>query len=105
MLKHFLNGKIDREFGSVSSQEQAKFLTEIPNLHEYNERALQGECTVQRRSAETEIERDRMIMDKSNSDGATMYGINSQLQSQQSELHHANQWACQAQMECRKMSE
>ena len=92
MLNFFLNGKIDREFGSVSSQEQAKFLTEIPNLHEYNERAL-------------EIERDRMIMDKSNSDGATMYGINSQLQSQHSEFHHANQWACQAQMECHKMSE
>ena len=53
--------------------------------------------------SEAEMERDRMIWDKRKSDWAAMYGINSQLESQLSELHHANQWACQAQMESRRM--
>ena len=40
-----------------------------------------------------------------NSDWAAMCGINSQPESQKTELHHANQWACQAQMESRRMLE
>ena len=48
---------------------------------------------------------DTMIWDKRISDQAAMSGMNSQLESQQSELHHANQWACQAQMESRRMFE
>ena len=58
-------------------------------------KALQGECMAQRKS-KTEMERNRMISYERNSDWAAMYGINSQLESQQSELHHANHWACQA---------
>ena len=42
-----LNGKRDCEFGSVSSQEHERFLSERQNLHDYLEtearRALQGE--------------------------------------------------------------
>ena len=42
-----LSGKRDREFGSMSSQEQETFLSERQNLHDYLERetwrALQGE--------------------------------------------------------------
>ena len=55
--------------------------------------------------SEAEMERDRMIWDKRNSDWAAMYGINVQLESQLSELHRANQWACEAQMESRRMFE
>ena len=51
------------------------------------------------------MERDRMIRDKRKSDSPAMYGINSQLESQQPGSHHANQWACQAQMESRRMFE
>ena len=55
------------EFGSVSSQEQEKFLSERQNLHDYLERetlrALQGECMAQRKLSEAEMERDRMIWD------------------------------------------
>ena len=54
---------------------------------------------------EAELERDRMIWDNRNSDWAAMYGINSQLEPQPSELHHAKQWACQAQMERRRKFE
>ena len=46
-----------------------------------------------------------MIWDTRNSDWAAMYGMNSQRESQQSELHHANRWACQAQVESRRMFE
>ena len=49
--------------------------------------------------------RDGMILDKRICDRAAMYGINSQLESQQSELHRAHQWACQAQIESRRMFE
>ena len=97
-----LKAKRDREFGSVSSQEQEKFLSERQNLHDYLERearrALQGECMAQRKLSEAEMERDGMIWDNRNSDWAAMYGINSQLEPQPSELHRANQWACQAQI-------
>ena len=58
-----------------------------------------------RKLSEAEMERDRMIWDERNADLAAMYDINSKLESQQSELHHANQWACQAQMESRRMFE
>ena len=44
-----------------------------------------------------------MIRERRNAYWATMYGINSQIESQQSQLHHANQWTCQAQMESRRM--
>ena len=71
-----LNGKIDREFGSVFREDQLRL-----KLREIG------------------------LLGTRNSDAATIYGMNSQLQSQQSELHHANQWACQAQMESRKMYE
>ena len=61
-------GKRDREFRSVSSQEQEKFLSVRENLHDYLERetrrALQGECTAQRQLSEAEMERDKMIWDK-----------------------------------------
>ena len=46
-----------------------------------------------------------MIWERRNADWAAMYGINSQLESQHSELHHANQWACQAQLESLRMFE
>ena len=55
--------------------------------------------------SEAEMERDMMIWDRSNSDWAALYETNSQLESQKTELHHANQWACQAQMESRRMFE
>ena len=98
----------DREFGSVSSREQERFLSERDKIiHGYHEReargARQGENRAQRKLSEAEMERDRMIWDKRNSDWAAMYGINSQLESQKTELHHVHQWACQAQMESRRM--
>ena len=73
MLKNpCLNGKRDREFGSVSSREQEKFLSERKDLHDYLEieswRALQGESTAQRKLSEAEMERDRMMWDERNSD-------------------------------------
>ena len=37
--KSLLNGKRDREFGSVSSQEQEQFLYERQNIHDYLERS------------------------------------------------------------------
>ena len=102
--KSLLNGKRNREFGSVSSQEQERFLSHRQNLHDdYLERearrALQGEGIAQRRLSENEVEMDRMIWGRSYADWAAVYGINSQLESQKTELHHAHQWACQTQME------
>ena len=47
------------------------------------------------------METDRVIWDKMNSDWPAMYDTNSQPESQKTEFHHANQWACQAQMESR----
>ena len=55
--------------------------------------------------SEAEIERDWMIWDERNADWAAMKGINSQLQSPKSALHTVRQWACQAQMESRRMFE
>ena len=52
----------------------------------------------QRKPSEAEMERDRMIWDKRNSDWAAVYETNSQLEAQKTELHHANQWASQAQI-------
>ena len=51
----------------------------------------------QRKLSEAEMERNKKIWDKRNSDWAAMYGTNGQLGSQETELHHANQWASQAQ--------
>ena len=51
------------------------------------------------------MERDRMIRERRNSDWAAMCGINSHLESQQSELFHASWWACQARLESRRMFE
>ena len=107
--KSLLNGKCNGEFGSASSQEKERFFSERQNLHDNLERktgrALQGECTAWRNLSEAEMESDRMIWDKRNSDWAAMYGINSQFEPQPSELHHANQWACQTQMESRRTFE
>ena len=62
--KSMLKGKRDLEFGSVSSQEQEKFLSGGQNLHDYlsreTRRALQGECMAQRKLSEAEMERDRL---------------------------------------------
>ena len=71
--KSLLNGKRDREFGSVSSQQQERFLSERKNLLDYLEReawrgSLQGECFAQRKLSEAEMEVDRMIWDERNSD-------------------------------------
>ena len=52
----------------------------------------------QRNLYEAEMERDRMIWDKRNSDWGAMYDTDSEPESQKTELHHANQWACQAQI-------
>ena len=68
-------------------------------------RRVQGESIAQWRQFEAEVERDRMIWERRNAYWATMYGRNSQIESQQSQLHHANQWTCQAQMESRRMFE
>ena len=80
-----LNGERDREFGSVSSQEQERFLSERQNLYDYLEsegrRALQGGRIAQRRLSEAEMERDTMFRERRNSDWAAMYGIISQLES------------------------
>ena len=107
--KALLNGKRDREVDSVSSQEQERFLYERQNIHDYLERearrAHQGESIAQRKLSEAEMERDGMIWDKRHANWAAMCGINSQLESQQSELHHANRWACRAQTESRTMFE
>ena len=46
-----------------------------------------------------------MSWGRRNADWAAVYGINSQLESQKTELHHAHQWACQTQMESRIMFE
>ena len=77
MLKNPLNGKRDREFGSLSSQEQERFLSERENQHDYLERearrAVQGENIAQRKLSEAEMERDRMIWDTRNDDWAAMY--------------------------------
>ena len=42
------------------------------------------------KQSEAEMDRDRMIWDRGNSDWAAMYETNIQLQSQKTELHHAN---------------
>ena len=55
--------------------------------------------------SEAELERGRMIRDKRNSDWAAVYGTNSLPESQKSELHHVNQWACQSQVESRRIFE
>ena len=85
-----LNGKRDREFGSVSTHEQERFLSERHNLHDYLDgearRVLQGESITQRKLREAEMERDRMIWDKRNSEWAAMYGMNSQLGSQKEKI-------------------
>ena len=107
--KTMLKGKRDGEFGSVLSQEQERFLSERQHLHDNLERktrrALQGECMAQRKISEAEMETDWVIWDKRNSDWPAMYDTNSQPESQKTELHHANQWACQAQMESRSKFE
>ena len=86
-----------------------KILSERQSLHDYFEReawrALHGESIAQRKLSEPEMERDRMTWDERNYDSAAVHGINSQLESQKSELHHANQWTCQAQMESRRLFE
>ena len=72
------------------------------NLHDYLERearrALQGECVAPVRLSEAELEMDRKSWERRNSDVA-LFETNIQLESKQMELYHANQWACQAQME------
>ena len=92
MLENYCRMERGREFGSVSSQEQDRFLSVRQNLHDYLERearrALQGESVAQRKLSDAEMGRDRMIWDKRNPDWAAMYGINSQIGSQQPELHH-----------------
>ena len=51
--KSTLNGKSDGEFGSASSQEQERFLSERQHHHDNLERktrrALQGECMAHRK--------------------------------------------------------
>ena len=92
-----LKGKRDREFGSVSSQEQEKFLSDKKSPCLPSTRTpLQAECMAQRNLYEAEMERDRMIWDTRNSDWGAMYDTDSEPESQKTELHHANQWACQA---------
>ena len=59
----------------------------------------------QRKLSETEIKRDRMIWDTRNSDWTAMHETNGQLESQKTELRHAIQLVCQAQMESRGMFE
>ena len=59
----------------------------------------------EKKLSDAEMERDRMTWDKRNCVWAAMYETNSQHESQKTELHHANQWACQAQMQSRSMFE
>ena len=80
-----LYGKRGREFNCVPSQGRRI----IPV-------SLQGESIAQSNLSKADMERDRMIWDQRNSDWAATYEINGQLESQQTELHHANQRACQA---------
>ena len=87
--KSLLNGKRDCEFRSVSSQKQERSQSERQNLHDYLGREpLRAQ--VRENYLRLKWRRDRMIWDKRNSDWAVMHGINSHLQSQQSELHPAN---------------
>ena len=76
--------------------------SERKNLHEYlekkAERALQGECTAQKRLSEAEVEMDRNSRVRRNS-GVALHQTNQQLESQRLELHQANQWADRAQRE------
>ena len=63
--RSLLRGESHREFGSasLSQHDWERILSKRKNLHEYLEkeaaRALQGECTVQRRLSEAEVEMDR----------------------------------------------
>ena len=79
-----------------------ELLSERKNLHEYlekeAERALQGECTAQKRLSEAEVEMDRKSRERRNS-GVALCQTNQQLESQRLELYQANQWADQAQRE------
>ena len=74
----------------------------MKNLHEYLEkeadRALQGECTAQKRLSEREVEMDRISWEKGNSN-LVLFETNQQLES----LYQANQWANQAQREKTEM--
>ena len=83
-----LNGKRDREFGSVSSREQKNSCLRdkisMITLEEKPGKLFKVESIAQRNLSEAETERDRM-WDKRNSDWAAMYGMNSQFESQQSE--------------------
>ena len=106
--KSLLNGKRDRAFGSVSSQEQKNscLRDKISMIISKEKPGELFKVKAQLREDFPRLNwRDRIIWERRNSDWAAMYGINCQLESQQSELHHANQWACQAQMESRRMFE
>ena len=86
-----------------------KFLSERQNLHDYLERearrALQGECKAQRRFSEAEMERCRMVGKEEILIGWLCVETNGQLESQKTELHHANHWDCQTHMESCRMFE
>ena len=56
----------------------------------------------QRRPSEAEVEMDMKSWERRNTDMAR-YETNRQLESQQMELYHANEWASQAQMEHRRI--
>ena len=59
---------------------------------------------LKRRISEDEVEMDRKSWERRNSDMAPDEN-NRQLESQQMELDHANQWACQAPMKNRRILE
>ena len=86
-----------------------KILSERENIHDYLERealrALQGGRIAQRQLSEAEMERDEIYGTKEILTGRLCMEPTFNLNHKRQSFHHANQWACEAQMESRRMFE